>query len=68
MDALGVLGYSDSEGLYNIIVDIFDVVLEDPPMFLPHALPQLKLNILLKVDGIIHSQVIIPVQICSILL
>ena len=67
-DVLGILEDSDSKGLHNIIVDIFYVVLEDAPMFLPHALPQLEPNILIKVDALIHSQIIIPVCVRSILL
>ena len=45
MDALVVLEDVDSEGFHNIIVNIIDMVLEEYPMFLPHALSQLEPNI-----------------------
>ena len=59
-DALGILENYDSEGFHNIIVNIFDMVLEYAPMFLPHALPQLKPNLFLKVNAPVHYQLIIP--------
>ena len=54
---LGILEDSDSEGFQNVTVNIFDMVLEGAPMFLPHALPQLEPNIFLKVDSHVRTQV-----------
>ena len=61
MDMLGLLEKSKSKGLHNIIVNIYDKVLEDALMFLPHALPQLEPNIFIKVYAPFHSRVSIPV-------
>ena len=61
MDALGVLEYSDSEGFQNIIVNILDIILEDAPIILPDALPQLESNLILKVDAPIRVRVSIPI-------
>ena len=60
-DALGVLENYNYEGFQNIIVNIFDVILEYTPMFLPRALPQLETNIFFKVDALIRAQVSISV-------
>ena len=38
-DALGVLDNADYERFHNVILNIFDVVLEDAPMPFPHDLP-----------------------------
>ena len=62
-DALSILENSDSEGFHHIIMNIFDMILEYTPMFLPHALPQLEPNLLLKFDALIHSQISIPVSV-----
>ena len=60
MDVLGVLENSDSEGFHNIVVNIFDVILEDAPIYPPHALLELEPNIFLKVKAYVHTQVHIP--------
>ena len=54
MDALGVQENSDSERFHNIIVNLFDVILEYTPMFIPHAIPHIKPNTFLKLYAIIH--------------
>ena len=54
-DVLSVLESYDSEGFHNIIVNIFDVILEDATMFLPHNLPQIEPNIFLRVDAPIYA-------------
>ena len=43
-------------------MNIFDVILGYIPMLLPHDLPQLKPNLFLKADELIHEQVSIPVS------
>ena len=48
IDALGVLENSNSEEFHNIIVNIFDLILEYTSVFLPHALTQLEPNLFLK--------------------
>ena len=48
---LGILDNYDSEGIHNIIVNIFDVIMEDTLVFLLHALTQIESNIFLKVDA-----------------
>ena len=58
---LGVADNSDTEGFYNIIANIFQVVLVEAPVITPHALPQLEPKLLLEVDKFIKSQVSIPV-------
>ena len=61
MDALGVLENSDSKGFHNIIVNIFDMILEDAPMFLPRDLPQLEPNIFFKLYAPFRDWVSKPV-------
>ena len=56
-DALSVLENYDLEKLQNIIVDIFDVVLESDTMLTPHDINQWEPNIFIKVDVLIGSQV-----------
>ena len=65
-EVLGILEDADSEGFQNFIVSIFDMVLEDALMFLPHALPQLEPNIFLKFDAPVRAQVSTPVCVSSI--
>ena len=57
---LVLLENDDPEWVNNVIVDIFDVALVDSTMPLPHALPQLKRNIFLKVDASVASKLHIP--------
>ena len=55
MDALSVLDNAESEGFQNFILNIFDMALLDSTMPLPHALPQLKPNIFIKVYAYVAS-------------
>ena len=55
MDALIVMENSDSERLNNIIVYVFDTVLEVSQVFPPHDLSQLEPKILLKVVSTLRS-------------
>ena len=57
MDTLGVLEDDDSEGFQNFIVNIFDMVLEYAPMFLPHAITQLEPNIFIEIKVPIHNHI-----------
>ena len=56
-DAINVLYISDPERFHYFIVNIFDVVLVGAPVIPPHALPQLKPNIFLKVTAPIWPQI-----------
>ena len=67
-DALRVLEDADSEWFYNVIVNIFDVFLEDAPVIFPHALPQLKPNIFLKFNAYVPPQVNTPQYVVTIFL
>ena len=58
-DALIVLEYADPERFYNIIANIFDMVLEGAPMIPPHDLSQLKPYLILKVSAPVRYQVYI---------
>ena len=51
---------SDSEWFHNVIVNIFDIVLEESTTFLSNAINQLEPNIFLKVKAYVHTQVHIP--------
>ena len=62
-DALGVLEDYDSEGFHNVIENMFDMVLEDTMMFLPHPLTQLEPNLFLKVYAPLYDRVSIPVYV-----
>ena len=53
-DTLSVLENADSESISNVIVDVFDVVLESWPVFPPHAPSQLKPQLLLKVGALLR--------------
>ena len=61
MDALSVMDNSEMEGFHNITVNLFDVILEYSPMLTPHAVSQVKPNLLLKVNALVQSQIFIPV-------
>ena len=54
-DVLRVMENAYPEGIHNIIVHIFDVVLKDRPVLPPYTLSQLKPQILIKVGATIHS-------------
>ena len=66
--ALNVMENFDSEGFCNIIMNIFDVILEYTPVILPHALYQIELKLLIKFDALIHAQLRIPVSVNAIYL
>ena len=68
LDVFRITDSYDTEGLHNIIVNVFEVVLEYSTALPPHALSQLEPNILLKVDALFHSEVGIPVVSKSITL
>ena len=59
-DALGTLDNYNSEGFHNVIVNIFDMVLEDSPMLFPHAITKLKTNLSLKSEASVPYQVHTP--------
>ena len=54
-DAHSILENSDSERLQSFVVDVFDMVLEGLPVFNPHAIYQLKPQLLIKVGAILLS-------------
>ena len=54
-DNLSALENSDNERLHNIIVDVFDVVLEGLPVFPPHDISQIEPQLLLKVGAPFQS-------------
>ena len=60
MDALGIIEDAESKGFHNVIVNIFDMVLEDAPMFLSQYLTQLEPNLFLEFKAPIFNQVHIP--------
>ena len=68
LEALIIVENSDSEWFQNIIVNIFDVVLEYTPMLLQHALSQFEINLRLEVDALVQPQVRNPVIIKTIFL
>ena len=49
-DMLVILEYAGSEGFHNVIVNILYMVLKYSLMLLPHALPQIKPNLFIRVD------------------
>ena len=51
----------NTEGIKNIITNVFQVVLLDSPLIPPHTFPQLEPKLFLKVDAFIKYQVIMPV-------
>ena len=59
-DAIIVMDNSDSDWFHNIIMNIFDVVLEDALMLFLYALPQLEPNLFIKVDASVASQLHTP--------
>ena len=63
---LGTLEDSDSEGFHNVIVNIFYMVLEDAPMYLPHALTQLEPNLFNIVEATVLTQVKKPLHVSTI--
>ena len=56
-DTHGVLEDANLEGFHNGIMNIFDMVLEDAPIFPLHALSQLEPNIFLEVEAPVRAQV-----------
>ena len=66
MDALGVQENFGSEAFHNIIVNIFDVILEDSPIFLLYDIPQLEPNHFLKVNSPVRAQLSSPVCVKTI--
>ena len=59
---------SYSEGLYNNIVYIFDVVLKYGPVLTPRSLYQLKTQLIIKVDAIFWSTYGLSVHINNVYL
>ena len=57
-----------SKGFHNIIVNVFDVILEYTQALLTHALYQLEPKPLLEVDVLVHDQGSITVNVKPILL
>ena len=55
MDVLSVLENSESERIHNVIVGVFDVVLEVLPVFPPHDIYQLEPQLLIKVVAPLRS-------------
>ena len=51
----------DSEGFNNIIVNVFNLIMEYTLMLFPHAISQLKPKLLLELNVLVHTQVSIPV-------
>ena len=68
LDVFRITENYDTEGLHNIIVNVFEVVLEYSTALPPHALSQLEPNILLRVDTLVQSQIGIPVVVKPIFL
>ena len=54
---LSVPDNSDSEWFHNIIANLFGMILVYTPMYLPHALSQIKPKILIEVDALVQYQV-----------
>ena len=54
-DVLRVMENAYPEGIHNIIVHIFDVVLKDRPVLPPYTLSQLKPSLFLKVGAMFRS-------------
>ena len=65
-DTLSTPEIADSEGFHNVIVNIFDVALVDDPVPLLHAIHQLKLNIFLRFDAYVASQLHTPLAVVII--
>ena len=59
--ALGVADNYDMEGIYNIIVNVLQMVLVETPVLSPRAFPLIEPKLPLEVDALIHSLVCMSV-------
>ena len=62
MEAISILEYDFPEGLNDIVVDIFHMVMEVAPLFFLHALPQFKPKLLLEILAAFFPNHWIPVS------
>ena len=58
LKAFSIAENSNSEGFHNIIVNVFDVILEYALILPLYALSQLKPNLLIKVDALFFIPII----------